>query len=62
MAIIRISDDALEELKKELAKPRAGPPGRAERKRPGKKKDTGEGVEALLCADMTCPCRVIRKK
>lgn len=62
MSVTTIGDDALWELKKELAKPRAGPPGRAERKRPGKKKDTGKGVEALPCADMTCPCRVIRKK
>lgn len=61
MSVIIIDEDALEELKKELARPRAGPPERGERKRPGKKKDTGEGVEALPCADMTCPCRIISK-
>lgn len=55
-------DNAMEELKRELSRPRAGPPERGERKRPGKKKDPGEGFHALPCADMTCPCRVIRKR
>ena len=57
-----IDEDALEELKKELTRPRAGPPERVERKRLGKRKDTGEGFHALPCADMTCPCRIIRKE
>jgi hypothetical protein len=61
MTVTMMEDDVLEELRKELAKPRTGPPERAERKRPGKK-DTTEGFHALPCADMTCPCRVIRKK
>lgn len=58
MPVIIIGDDALEELKRELAKPVSGPPERIERKRPGKK-DSGKGSHALPCADMTCPCRVI---
>lgn len=57
-----IDENALEELKKELARPRAGPSERVERKRPGKRKDTGEGIHALPCADMTCPCRIIGKE
>ncbi|GEM_PF-5876086 len=61
MPVNIIDEDALEELKKELARPRAGPPERVDRKRPGKRKDTGEGSHALPCADMTCPCRIISK-
>ena len=57
-----IEDDMLDELKKELSRPHAGPPERGERKRPGKKRDAGKGFHALPCADMTCPCRVIRKR
>jgi hypothetical protein len=62
MSVNIIDEDALEELKKELARPRAGPPERVDRKRPGKRKDTGEGFHALPCADMTCPCRIISKE
>ena len=62
ISMATIVDDAMEELKKELSRPRARPPERGERKRPGKRKDTGEGFHALPCADMTCPRRVIRNR
>ena len=62
ISMAMIEDNILEELKKELSRPHAGPPERGERKRPGKRKDPGEGSHALPCADMTCPCRVIRKR
>lgn len=58
MPVIIIGEDALEELRRELAKPESGPPDRIERKRPGKKKDPGKGTHVLPCADMTCPCRI----
>ncbi|MDW5564324.1 MAG: hypothetical protein SA339_14005 [Methanomassiliicoccus sp.] len=56
------SENAMEELKNELAKPRTGLPERRERKRPEKRKDCEEGAHALPCADMTCPCRVLRNR
>jgi hypothetical protein len=58
MAIIIIGDDALEELRRELEKPRS-----EERERDGDRRDSSEeGSNALPCADMTCPCRVIRRR
>ena len=59
MAIIRKDEDAMEELKKELARPIDRLPDRAEGKRPGRKRDTEKGSHALPCADMTWRCRII---
>jgi len=61
-AMTRTGEGALEELKRELNRPSNGPSERPERKRPGRKKDKGEGLYTLPCADMTCPCRVIRER
>jgi hypothetical protein len=55
MAIIIIGDDAMEELRKELSGLRP-----EERER-GDLEDDEEGGYALPCADLTCPCRIVRK-
>jgi hypothetical protein len=55
MAIIIIGNDALEELRRELSGPR---PEVCEK---GGREEGEESGYALPCADMTCPCRIVRK-
>jgi hypothetical protein len=57
MANHKIVGNVLEELKRELNRPVK----RGYEMEKGSSKSSDDGAMVLPCADMTCPCRIIKK-
>ena len=56
-----IKENAIDELLKELARPGQVVDGVEDKRSTGRPPLKRRGEDGLPCADLTCPCRVLRK-